>query len=126
MIIFVPFGKRRQQVSWSPEARALFTQIADEVGNEPDVRVGLQRTGELTRRPMIFVRRQLVAAGFEDGIAARLGDEDKARALQFPACRELSRRVPLPMRRMVAMPWPAHAQWREFIHAAVNAAHSRV
>ena len=126
MVVILPFGKRRKPVSWVPEARALFTQIADEVGNESDVRVGLQRTGELTRRPMIFVRRQLVVAGYEDGIAARLDEEDKARALQISACLELSRRVPPPMRRMIAMPWSAHAQWREFIHAAVNAAHNRI
>lgn len=122
MEIFVPFGKRREPVSWSAEARALFTQIADEIDNQPNVRVGLKRTGKLTVRPMIFVRRQLVVAGFEDGIAVRLGGGDQDRALQMFATRELGRGDPGPMRKMVAIPWSAHERWMEFIQSAVDGA----
>lgn len=122
MVNFIPVGKRRDPVSWSPEARALFTKIADEVDKQPNVRVGLQRTGKLTVRPMIFVRRQLVVAGFEDGIAVRLNGGDKDRALQIFATRELGKGDPRPLRQMIAMPWSTQEQWPEFIQAAVNGA----
>ena len=125
MAIFIPFGKRRELVTWTAETRAFFMQIADEVDNQPDVRVGLQRTGRLTVRPQIYVRRRLAVAGFDDGIAVRLNDGDKDRALQIFACRELGRRDPLPVRRMVSMPWSTHERWREFIQAAVNDARNR-
>lgn len=120
MMVFVPFGKRRAPVSWSADARATFTRIADELENQPDVRVGIQRTGKLTVRPMVFVRRKLVAAGFEDGIAVRLTEEDKGRALQVFPSRELGRRDPRPLRGMIAMPWSAHERWQEFLRSAVS------
>ena len=122
MVFFIPFGKRRPPVSWSAEARALFTRIADELDNQPEVRGGIQRTGKLTVRPMLFVRRQLVIAGFEDGIAVRLADEDKGRALQTLPGRELGKRDPSPMRGMISIPWSAHDRWQEFMQVAVNSA----
>lgn len=120
MTFFVPIGKRKLPVSWSAEARALFTHIAEELDNQPNVRVGIQRTGKLTVRPMVFVRRNLVIAGFDDGVAVRLAEEDKGRALQVFASRELGKRDPRPLRGMVAIPWSAHEHWREFMQAAVN------
>jgi len=114
----VPIGSpRRPLISWSPEARALVTQIAEEVAGQPGVRLALQ-----LRRPAIFADRQLAVAAFEDGIAVRLGPPDKARALQIPVCRELRLRDHLAMRRMVAVPWSAREHWPELIRAAVAAA----
>lgn len=93
----------------------------DEIDEQPEVKVGfLPRTGRLKRRPVVMVRRQVAVAGFEDGIAVRLGDADRSRALQIFATRELGRGDPLFMRRMIAMPWSTHEHWREFIRAAVN------
>jgi hypothetical protein len=111
----IPIGSpRRNLISWSAEARALFTEIAGEVDGQPGVRVGLA-----LKRPVIFINRQIAAAGFEDGIAVRLSPQDKTQALQIFGCRELRRRDHLAMRGMVAVPWSAHEHWRAFIHAAV-------
>jgi len=93
------------------------TQIAEEVAGQPGVRLALK-----LRRPAIFVDRQLAVAAFEDGIAVRLDQADKALALQIPGCRELGLRDHLAMRRMVAIPWSAREQWPELISAAVAAA----
>jgi hypothetical protein len=100
----------------------LFTQIADEAAVRTNVRVGLQRTGRLTTRPMIFVGQKLAVTGFDDGIAVRLNDADKARALQIFPCRMLGRRDHIGMRGMVTIPWSAHEHWREFIMTAISAA----
>lgn len=107
-------------MSWSPEARAWFTQIADEIGENPEVKVGLQRTGRLTFRPTIMANRKIAVAGFDDGIAVRANDEDKARVLRIFATRELGRRDHIGLRGMIFMPWSTHEHWREFMQAAVN------
>lgn len=110
-------SSRRNLISWSGEARALFSQIAEEVSGQPGVRPALK-----LKRPAIFADRRLAAAGFEDGIAVRLGQPDKARALRVAGSRELRWRDQLAMRGMVALPWSAHDHWRDFVHAAVAAA----
>jgi hypothetical protein len=106
-------SSRRHLISWSAEARALFSQIAQEVSGQPGVRLALK-----LKRPSIFLNRQLAVAGFEDGIAVRLGAQDSSRALQISGTRELRRRDHLAMRGMVALPWSAHDHWRDFMHAA--------
>lgn len=122
MTILIPIGKRRAPVSWTPEARALFRQIADEIEGQPDVRVALPRTGKIKVTPMILARRQLAVAGLDDGIAVRLNGADKDRALGIFATRELGKGDRRPVRGMIAMPWSTHEQWREFMQAAVNSA----
>jgi hypothetical protein len=120
-IVLVGSGRRRPLISWSAEARALFTEIAAEVEGKPGVRLGLQ-----LKRPVIFFdpqgsRVRVAAAAFEDGIAVRLGPQDKARALQVFGTRELRRRDHMALRGMVAVPWSAHEHWRDLVHAAVSA-----
>jgi hypothetical protein len=111
----IPVGSpRRNVISWSGEARALFSQIAQEVSGQPGVRLALK-----LKRPAIFAHRKLAAAGFEDGIAVRLGQPDKARALGVPGSREVRWRDQMAMRGMVALPWSAHDHWRDFVRVAV-------
>jgi hypothetical protein len=112
----IPIGSpRRNLISWSGAARALFGQIARDISGQPGVRAGLD-----LKRPVIFLNRQLAVAGFEDGIAVRLSPQDKERALQIAGVRELRRRDHISMRGMVAVPWSAHDQWQDLMHAAVT------
>lgn len=119
MEIILIGSSRRNLISWSGAARALFTQIAQELSGQPGVRPALK-----LKRPVIFVhqrRWRLAVAGFEDGIAVRLSSQDKARASQVFGTRELRRRDGWMMKGMVALPWCAHEHWRDFTHAAVTA-----
>src|SRR5262245_61829613 len=92
-------SSRRTPVSWSPEARALFIQITQEISGHPGVRVAPQ-----LKRPVVMVGRRLAIAGHGDGIAVRLDGPAQARALRIPGCRTLSRRDGLPVRGMIAVP----------------------
>lgn len=121
--IFISGGKSREAVYWTPETRAFFTRIADEIEDRPRVTVMLKRKGRLTARPRIFFNHKerhltIDVAGFEDGIAVRLEGDNKDRALQIPDCREIGARYPRNLRGMVSMPWSTHDRWKEFILAA--------
>jgi hypothetical protein len=105
----------RALVSWSPEARALFTQITEEISGHPGVRVAPQ-----LKRPAVMLGRRLAVAGHDDGIAVRLAGAAEQRALQIPGFRLLSRRDGMVVRGMVAVPWAAREHWRGLAHAAVN------
>lgn len=67
-----------------------------------------------------MARRKIAVAGFEDGIAVRVNGEDKDRALQIFATRELGRRDHRILRGMVSMPWSTREHWREFMNTAVS------
>jgi|SRR5689334_4429175 hypothetical protein len=108
-------SSRREYVSWTPEARGLFTQIANEVSSSPRVRVALH-----LKRPVIFFGRQLAAAGHNDGIAVRLAGERRDSALRIPGCQLLTRRDGLPVRGMVGVPWSAHEHWRDLIRESLT------
>jgi hypothetical protein len=108
-------SSHRAPVSWSPEARALFTQITQEISGHPGVRVALR-----LKRPAVMVGRRLAIAGHGDGIAVHLAGTPQHRALQVPGCRPLSRRDGMVVRGMVGVPWAAREHWRELAHAAVD------
>lgn len=122
-VYYVENGKRGGKFHWSEETRWVFTKIAEEFEGKPDVRVGVKRTGKLKFPPAIAVRGArglIVVVAFGDGIALRLNDEDKQRALQIVGARELGRGDPFSRRKMISLPWSAHEHWREYIYAAVN------
>src|SRR6266545_4460399 len=105
----------RKRVTWSPEATALFAQIAEELSRRPGVKVALQ-----LKRPAIMAGRRLAVAGHDDGIAVRLDGDQRLNALRIPGCRSLTRRDGIAVRGMVALPWAARDRWRELAHAAAD------
>jgi hypothetical protein len=115
--LIIGSSRRRDPISWSPEARQLFTQIADEVSGNPGIKVADGSKG--LKRPCIFSGRRLAVAGHDDGIAVRLDGEHMRQALQISGCRLLSRRDGLPVKGMIAVPWSAHDHWKELTHLAV-------
>lgn len=126
--IYIDSGKRREKFKWSEETRWFFTKIADEFEDQPNVRVAMNRTGKLKIRPVIGVRKGsggFPVMAFGDGIAVRLSDEDKQRALEIMGARELGKGDPIGMKKMISLPWSAHEHWKEYMHAAVNNAQNR-
>jgi hypothetical protein len=112
-LVFIGSPRRRDLVSWSPEARELFRQIAEELSGTPGVRVATQ-----LRRPVIVAGRRIAVAGHKDGIAVRLDGDRMRSALQIPGCRLLGKGDGRVVRGMVAVPWSAREHWRELARAA--------
>jgi hypothetical protein len=112
---FFQTAPAKDRVTWSPEATALFTEIADEISRGPRVKVAMG-----LKRPAIMVGRRLAIAGHEDGIAVRLDGRLRQDALRIPGCRSLGRRDGIAVRGMVAVPWAAREHWRELAQAAAN------
>jgi hypothetical protein len=115
--VFIGSGKRKELVTWTPEARWLFQKIVDEVSGMPGI-----RPAPRLRRPLIMVHRQIPVAGFEDGIAVRLNEERTQRIIEIPGCRLLGKYDrPKMLRGMVTLPWSAHEHWLELAREAIAA-----
>lgn len=117
--LVISSSRRRELVSWSPEARSLFQQIIDDASGVPGVRGHAGPSRPV--RPVIFVNRRIAVAGFEDGIAVRLGPERTRQAVQVPGCRLLGKGDMRALRGMVSLPWSAREHWRELGREAIMA-----
>jgi hypothetical protein len=116
-LVIAGSSRRRDPVSWTPEARWLFQQIVEDTSGNPAVRAAPK-----LRRPVIFCNRQIAVAGYQEGIAVKLDPERTQRALQIPGCLLLGKGDrPRVLRGMVALPWSARDHWRDLARAAIEA-----